>query len=136
MKKHLIALLAIVFCASPIFAKSPSDVKRTAYCKINKNRIMIFQFSGLPSSEEMLGYLKKNQPMNTDRRMTAAYFFPKGSVMPQSGFSSCSSIFQANKFLYEKMDINPWGFAYMIGFNGARTFVNCMESPKHDLCRQ
>ena len=134
--KLLLAVISLFFLTNTAFATPPLTAERIAYCKVNKNRIMIFEFNGLPSNEDMTGYLEKSQPMHTDGRMTAAYFFSKGSKTPQVSFSSCSSIGQANKLLYETLDIDLWEFAYMAHPNGKKIFVSCLENSRHELCRK
>lgn len=133
MARSVFFIFALLLVTTPCAATM--EVESIAYCKVNRNRIMIFEFTGLPSDQDMKNYLEEHQPMHTDRRMTAAYFFPKGSKMPQAGFSSCRSIQQANNLLYRELKIDPWEFAYMHSFSGERVFVNCLTNGNHDLCR-
>ncbi len=135
--QSVLAVIFIVILSLPVIpdAATSLTVERIEYCKINRNRIMTFEFTGLPTTDDMKDYVENHPPRHTNRRMTAAYFFPKGSKTPQSGFSLCSSIAQANSLLYESKIIDSWEFAYMVSPIGKTTLVNCMESPNNGLCK-
>lgn len=128
-------VLSLAFAISAI-AAAPFTMTQVAYLKINKNRIFIYEYEGLPTDKQMADYLLvSNQPMHSDGRMTAAYVWPKGNRKPQNGFNTLRSIDQANEFLYNSDLIDKWEFAYMQGFNGEAKMVNCASSPKNELCR-
>ena len=136
--KTLFVILIVLFALTAALTANAAGITtdRVAYCKMAKNRIMIFEYTGLPSEDEMLEHILKNKPYHTDGKMTAAYYYPKGSNMPRSGCNTmCKSVMQANRLLYEILDIDRWEFAYMIGFNGKTTFANCLKNPSHSLCR-
>ena len=134
--KSLLSILMLTILASPVFAGELSDVKRIAYCKINRNRIMIYEYTGSPTTDDMIAYVDGNTPSHTDGRFTVAYFFKNNTRRPRSGFSNCQSIMDANDFLYESQEIDPWHFAYMHSLKGDRSITNCTTNPGHELCRR
>lgn len=134
MKIFLGCLLFVIY-ASSTFAGAPTNVSRIADCNIKKNRIMIYEFDGSPTTEDMTDYISTHAPSHTDGRFTAAYFFKKGTRMPVGGFSNCGSIMNGNMFLYESNQIDPWEFAYMDSKKGDRVVVNCKDNSGHKFCK-
>ncbi len=135
MGKYLF-IIPFLFFATSVFAGPPSNVNQVAYLKVNKNRIFIYEFTGKPTTDEMIKYISQHPPRNSDRRMTAAYYFKKGTRMPLSGFNTVGSIEKGNSILYESTAIDSWDFAYMQSFKGDKKLVNCLSNPGHDLCKQ
>ncbi|NNK96320.1 MAG: hypothetical protein HKP41_18370 [Desulfobacterales bacterium] len=134
--KLFIGCILLLFYTSSAFAGAPTNVSRIADCEINKNRIMTYEFDGSPKTQDMTDYINTHAPSHTDGRMTAAYFFKKGTRMPLSGFSNCGSIMNGNMFLYESNHIDPWEFAYLHSKKGDRALVNCKENSDHKLCKK
>jgi hypothetical protein len=73
--------------------------------------------------------------MNTSGRMTAAYYYKKGSVIPADGVTLAGNVLRANTILYDTPGLSKWDYAYMLGFKGTYRFVNCKNNPDDDLCR-
>ena len=134
--KSICIFLSIVLLAAASNAGSLPKVQEVLNCSFNKNRIIIYEFSGSPAINEINAYLAKNRPTYTAGRFTAAYFFKKGSSIPRSGQSLCESISKANEILYESSQINSWDFAFMYDVDGKKVLVNCQTGTKSDLCRQ
>lgn len=131
----ILVAFSLLSLTTSVFAGPPLDVNQTAYLKINKNRIFIYEYSGLPTNDDMIKYLNDHVPMHSDNRMTVVYIWPKGSRIPQSGFNTLRSIAKGNDFLYNSSLIDMWEFAYMHSINGSKTFVNCLNNSGHELCR-
>ena len=134
--KIFISCVVFAIFASSAIASSQINVSSIADCKIKNNRIMIFEFSGYPTTQDMTDYLNDNTPSHINGRITTAYFFKKGTRMPVSGFSNCGSIMNGNMFLYESNQIDPWEFAYIHDKKGDRAVVNCRENSANKLCKQ
>jgi hypothetical protein len=135
MKKICFLLIIIAIAASSPAASMP-NVDKVVNCTINKNRIVVYEYSGTVSKEDMEAYLEQKAPMNTAGGFTAAYFFKKGSTVPRSGQVLCESIAKANEILYESNQISAWDFAYMQEINGDKAVVDCTMDSQSDLCRQ
>ena len=134
MKKIVFLLTIIAIALSSQAATSP-DVHKVINCTFNKNRIVIYEYSGPASKAEMEAYLEEKPPKNNDGGCTAAYFFKKGSTVPRSGQTLCESIAKANEILYESNQISAWNFAYMHDVGGDTVVVDCKTEGQTDLCR-
>lgn len=133
--KKICLLLTIIAIAISSQAAPSADVHKVINCTFNKNRIVIYEYSGAASRAEMEAYLEEKPPKNTVGGFTAAYFFKKGSTVPRSGQTLCESISKANEILYESNQISPWNFAYMHDVGGDTLVADCKTERQADLCR-
>jgi hypothetical protein len=133
--KKLLFLLTIIALAVSLQAAPLPDVHKVINCTFNKNRIVIYEYSGAASKAEMEAYVEEKPPKNTVGGFTAAYFFKRGSTVPRSGQTLCESISKANEILYQSNQISAWNFAYMHDVGGDRVVVDCKTEPHTDLCR-
>lgn len=99
-----------------------------------RNRIFTISYAPGASRDAMRKYAS-NLPY-TERRMTAAYFYPEGSVIPRDGITLAPSIFDANRVLYEMKGLSAWTAVYMRGLNGVERFIDCQSKPSDGLCRR
>lgn len=118
-----------------IISCSQSPFRQAGYLKdAKKNRIYTVSYSpGTPESE-IRAYAAKL--MHSQGQLTAAYFYPEGSQIPADGITLAGSILKANEVLYETPGLSNWHFAYMRYFTGNTEFVDCRDTPDHDLCRK
>ena len=86
------------------------------------------------SDDDILKHAQKLP--NTDRRMTAAYYFVNKSAPYIDNDTSNGQIYYINEILYESPQVNRWDYAYMRNLNGSEVFVNCNKEPSNDLCRK
>lgn len=133
--KKICFLLTIIAIAVSSQAASLPNVDKVINCTINKHRIVVYEYSGTVSKEDIKAYLEEKPPKNTVGGFTAAYFFKKGSTVPRSGQVLCESIAKANEILYESNQISAWDFAYMHEINGDEVVVDCKMDTQSDLCR-
>lgn len=124
-------LIPLTATASPSFT-----VLKKMSAVISDNRIFAFEYTGNPSSKDIAKYVFANKPKHKEGYLTAAYFFPEGSGMPQSNFKNVMSMYVANEYLYNSPEIDPWQFAVIIHFNKKGFIVNCSKTPLDDYCRK
>jgi len=111
------------------------NFNQEGYFKNNaRNRIFTYSFKSGTTKQEVKEYARNL--MNTPGRMTAAYFYPEGSLIPRDGVTLANSMDRVNYVLYDMPGLNKWRYAYMKYFTGSSEFVDCQESPNHDLCRK
>ena len=134
MKKLSFLLITIAIAINVQAAPSP-DVHKVINCMFNKNRIVVYEYSGVASKAKLEAYLEEKPLKNTVGGFTAAYFFRKGSTVPRSGQTLCESISKANEILYESNQISAWNFAYMHDAGGKTVVVDCTFERQTDLCR-
>lgn len=96
------------------------------------NRIFTFRIPVSASTNAVRGHAA--QLPNTAGQMTAAYYYPEGSVIPADGVTLAGDILEANRVLYETPGLSPWRYAYMRSYNGKVGFYDCEATPKGDLC--
>jgi hypothetical protein len=68
--------------------------------------------------------------------MTAAYYYPQGSIIPADGVTLAQTLVDASDVIYEAPGLSKWRFAFMRYFDGTVGFVDCSATPGHDLCRK
>ncbi len=132
MKYAIITLFAIftITCAY-----AGESIQRVGYLKDKgKNRIFTLSFNKGVTEQE----IRKNAENlpNTTGRITAAYYYIEGSLIPADGVTLAGTVFKANDILYETPGLSKWQYAYMLGFKGEPQFVNCIKNPNNELCRQ
>lgn len=127
----LIIALVVIGAHNTLYA---SEINPCGYLKINKNRIRTFSYKPGTTEQEIHNYAKGL--MHTQGRMTAAYFYPKGSLIPVDGITLAKNIFRANYVLYNLPGLSCWKYAFMRYLNGNIEFVNCEKNPDNWLCRQ
>lgn len=132
MKYVISTLLALIIGT---IAYASDSINMVGYLKDKKsNRIFTYSFQKDVTEQEIRDHAK-NLP-NTGGRMTAAYYYIEGSLIPADGVTLAGGIFKANDILYETPSLSKWQYAYMFGFKGEVQFVNCVKNPDNDLCRQ
>lgn len=135
MNKGILVLLMSLMIIGCSESSKNKGFKQVGYLKDNsKNRIYTYAYSSHLSGTQIRSYAESL--MSTSGQMMAAYFYPKGSLIPADGITLSKSIFQANDVLYKTKNLGKWKFVYMKNFNGAIKFINCDKTPKNDLCRQ
>ena len=130
-----IFLMAILTMAVGSQAAPVPDVHKVLTCTFNKNRIVIFEYSGISSKSALEAYLEAQPPKNSVGGFTAAYYYKKGATLPRSGQTLCESIAKANEILYESNSSSAWDFAYMQEISGDKEVVDCRADTGSALCR-
>ena len=131
--KYVIITLFVIFTTTCVYAGE--SIERVGYLKDKgKNRIFTLSFKSGVTEQEIRKHAQ-NLP-NTSHRMTAAYYYIKGSAIPADGVTLAGTVLKANNMLYETPGLSKWQYAFMLGFKGIPQFVNCIKDPKNDLCRQ
>ena len=103
------------------------------YFKQNLNRIKTVVMKGEVTKEEALAMGKNT--MNTPGRLTAVYFYERGSVVPNDRLTLSRDVFSANDVLYEGSGYSKWRYAYMKAITGEEIFVDCEKDSQNALCR-
>lgn len=131
--KYMVTTLLVLFTVTIAYAGD--SISRVGYLKDkSNNRIFTYSFKKGVTEQEIREHAK-NLP-NTNGRMTAAYYYIEGSLIPADGVTLAGSVFKANDVLFETPGLSKWQYAYMLGFKGEPQFVNCVTNPDNDLCRQ
>jgi hypothetical protein len=98
------------------------------------NQILSFEMTTTTAEEDvkanawLLGY--------APGRMTAAYYYPKGSTIPAEGLTRAKTVAAANHLLYDTPGQGQWRFVYVRRLNGVEEFHDCVTTPADDLCRR
>lgn len=133
----------VVGCSNGPSDTPPSDgvsdnvsvFRQVGYLKDNaKNRIFTIAYKPGTTEQEIQSHAE--QLMNTQGQITAAYYYPEGSVIPADDVTLAGSVFKANNVLYDTPGFSKWHYAFMRHFKGTSEFVNCEKSPDNDLCRK
>ncbi len=127
---------SLLFIPLATSASAQFSVEKKTVAVINKNRIFTYEYTGNPSTKDIATYVLANKPKHTEGYVTAAYFFPEGSGMPQSNFKSITSMYVANEYLYNSPEVDPWKYAVIIHFNKKGFIVNCSKNPMDAYCRK
>jgi hypothetical protein len=113
----------------------PFSLTRIVAMQKHDNRLFVYEFTGRPTENQMVEYLTKHPPANTPKRMTYAYFYPKGKAPAPDRIKTSESAIVANMLLHDDSGIAHWSFAYLANFKGNRKFANCKTTPQSDLCK-
>ncbi|MDP6499623.1 MAG: hypothetical protein QF743_02825, partial [Candidatus Marinimicrobia bacterium] len=97
-----------------------------------RDRINTYSFKKEVSEQQLKEHALKL--MNTSGRITAAYYYPEGSKIPQN-ISIAKNIYNVNDIL-DNPRFSSWRYAYMNYYIGKKEFVDCQKMPKNGLCRQ
>jgi hypothetical protein len=130
----VVIFVVSVLCFVILLTSNQDNFTQVGFFKDNANN-RIFTISYKVGSSE--GKIKTYAEglMNTSGQMTAAYFFPEGSIIPADGLTLASSVFEANDVLYEAPNVGKWRYAYMKYLDGTSEFVDCEQVPDSVLCR-
>jgi hypothetical protein len=127
--KNVLVMILLTFW----FGCGESLITNEGYFKDkDKDRINTYSFKKEVSEQQLKEHALKL--MNTSGRMTAAYYYPEGSKIPQN-ISLAKNVFNVNNIL-DNPRFSSWRYAYMNYYNGKKEFVDCEKMPKNDLCRQ
>ena len=128
--------IPLLFLPVHVAAQPSFTVERKLSASVEDNLILTYQYTGRPTSNDIAQYVMANKPKSKEGHMTAAYFFPQGSTMPEEDLTKVTSIYVANEYLYNSPDVDPWQYAVIIHFNQKGFIVNCAKSPLDDYCRK
>ena len=111
-----------------------SSFRQVGYFKNASNRIFTIAYTEGTSESEIRAHAEGL--MYTPGKMTAAYFYQEGSMIPADGVTLAQTVFEANEVLYDTPGLSSWRYAYMRSFKGTTEFVDCEQHPNHALSRK
>lgn len=130
MRKFLMVLL--ISFVSIQCGNASEFFKLRGYFEHNKNRIKTIE---LPDSK--INDALKNQAfkygknsVSTSSRLTAIYFYPFKSRIPNEQLTHAKGVFSANEILYEGKDYSKWVFVYMKAINGTEYLLTAEKNLK------
>jgi len=134
----VVSMFLVLCCLFAIVGNSTGSSKnftKVGYFKDStNNRIFTISFNLGTSEDKIRTYAEGLR--YTSGQLTAAYFYPEGSIIPADGVTLASSVFEANDVLYEAPGLSKWRYAYMRYLNGTLEFIDCEKEPDNGLCRK
>lgn len=96
------------------------------------NRLYTIEIRGEPDADAALDNAR-TYPY-TPGQVLAVYYYPRDATIPRDGVTLAKTFPTASNVVHEGRGLDPWRFVYMRGFDGHETFVDCLNTPSHDLC--
>lgn len=124
--------LGVVKCSN--FFDNAARIEGVGYYKDSAmNRVQTFSFDSTVTEAEIRTHAERQT--SAPGQLTAAYYYPSGSVIPADGITRATRLDQVNEVLYETPGLSRWRYAFMRPIIGDVQFVDCEATPKDGLCR-
>jgi hypothetical protein len=113
---------------------SSSNFQQEGFFKDQKkNRIETFVFGRNENSDSVRKHGERQ--IFTQGQLLAIYYYPQGSIVPGDKLTLADGVFKANDVVFSRAYSRP-RYSFVRELTGsAITFVDCLKTPKHGLCK-
>lgn len=109
-------------------------MEQMGYFKGNKDRVFTISYQQGVTPSAIQAYAKELP--HTTGSMTSAYFYKKGSIIPNDGVTLAKSSISATNVIFDTKGLSSWQYVYMIYRTGQESFIDCNKDPTNDLCKK